>query len=1419
MKLIAIAGMHRSGTSFVTELICEMGAEAGGSLLEKADDNPHGFFENQAVKELDDVVLRRLGGTWDRPPLGLSSRWQDSPGLDAVRRSAEEAIASLVAEAGDAPAAVIKDPRLSLTLPFWRSVATLDSVVVPLRAPVEVAQSLRHRNGFSPERSAELWIRYTVDALLSATSPVIVPFHALVEEPAETICWLAKVIGLEDGAEAAVQVAANRTRTWKPADHFTDVPGGDHLRLATSLFEMLVATDSVDTLVPVLETIAANWRLGASADANWSKTSGVRLSESEALAERYRDLRVEFEDLSLRAREFEEGQAIARRELRTTTERLAQETQALQAAHHQLTEASERSDQLRTQLEQQLEQQLVVTDEERERRVNAEERASAAEQETRASTDRTAAAEQATRVANERAEAQAKRARVAERNFKRLRSRRSVRLAAAAARPFRPVFRAVRRVRNRKRSTPAPSTSKQKGPAPGRPASDNGIQRTFDHFPKRLDTETRVNLRRHGEQRPQLSETLVSIVMPTYNRADQIGDAIQSVMAQTHPTWELLVVDDGSDDDTPIVMSEFSDRDPRIRYIENPRGGVSAARNTGLDAAAGEIIAFLDTDNAWDREYLSLMVAELDRSGADIAYSAMQSVQDGKVVSYRGDRFDADVIRRGNYVDLNVICHHRRIIDDGARFDAQLRRMVDWDYLLRISRSRNVSYTPFLGGIYTLHQEADQISNQEPYLYRKVVATRHRSGAAGDADQDAVSVFRGLELDIAICLAAPRGKRNEWGDYHFGSGLAQAFERHGHRAKLYYYDETVDHPHDLVISLRGLTGHTPPPNSFHVIWSISHPDLLSWDEIERCDLFFSASLTWPQMLDWATSTQHHVLPQATDRARFHPHTNLDRGDDILFVGNSRDAERPIVTKAAASGLPLSVYGTRWSGRIPDSVIKGEYIPNEQLTRTYAGAGVVLNDHWESMRDFGYVSNRVFDVVASGGRLLSDDLAGLRRIFGDVVTTVGADDEFDHAVERASTSTTTATDANWVLDHHTFDNRASQVLDAIEQHLFRGVGDAVAGADDDTEQGSPTTGTTLAVRGSTQRLRLAVAPQTTPSGFTSSAYIRLAQPLTSEIPGFEIDLHRVDTDGGVSSALTQLDGADAFVVSRTALTDAATATEWLDAAATLSIPVVLDVDDAFHHMDGDHPEYDLYKERIEALMLVMERAAEIWTSTEPLAASISAISPHTTVVPNSLDPRLWRRYRPLDPAPTRDGDHGLEILYAGSATHGSDLESILPALDDLAAKTRFRLTVVGVAPHLAKRSWIRRLAPAQGGQYPRYATWIRDIAPLFDVGIAPLVDNEFNGFKSDVKLLEYLALGLVPLASDVGPYTASRDLAVGGALSTNAEWTGQLAALAKDKQVLATARDDVETARETVWTTRNAAATGAFLADRVRALIS
>ena len=214
------------------------------------------------------------------------------------------------------------------------------------------------------------------------------------------------------------------------------------------------------------------------------------------------------------------------------------------------------------------------------------------------------------------------------------------------------------------------------------------------------------------------------------------------------------------------------------------------------------------------------------------------------------------------------------------------------------------------------------------------------------------------------------------------------------------------------------------------LWVISHPDRVTEEEMASYDCVFAASTTWK-------SRDIEVVPllQASNPARFNPDRAVPgTGERVLFVGSTRTnyrPNRPILKAAIDHGFEPAVYGRGWTDLIDGRFIRGDYLPNDEVGKAYRSAGVVLNDHWEDMAREGFLSNRLFDAVASGASVVSDNAAGLEAVFGDAVVTYVSPGELGTAiaVARAKTEAAKRADARHIHAEHSFDARAHTLLNA------------------------------------------------------------------------------------------------------------------------------------------------------------------------------------------------------------------------------------------------------------------------------------------------------------------------------------------------------------------------------------------------------
>ncbi len=225
-----------------------------------------------------------------------------------------------------------------------------------------------------------------------------------------------------------------------------------------------------------------------------------------------------------------------------------------------------------------------------------------------------------------------------------------------------------------------------------------------------------------GSDRP-----LVSVTIPAYNAATTLAETLESVLAQDHPSFEVVVVDDGSSDETAAVARRYA---PRVRVVQKSNGGLADARNAGVRAARGALIALLDADDLCSpgrlstqarlmtrRPEVALCCTELsafDASGtfsqsySSTYYSEIRDTPGGigallaargevalseegrTAVTYQGDAYEALV--QGNFVHPPTVMFRKEVFDRAGGFDTSFRWTSDWEWFIRAARHGEVAF-------------------------------------------------------------------------------------------------------------------------------------------------------------------------------------------------------------------------------------------------------------------------------------------------------------------------------------------------------------------------------------------------------------------------------------------------------------------------------------------------------------------------------------------------------------------------------------------------------------------------------------------------------------------------------------------------------------------------------------------------------
>jgi Glycosyl transferase family 2 len=232
---------------------------------------------------------------------------------------------------------------------------------------------------------------------------------------------------------------------------------------------------------------------------------------------------------------------------------------------------------------------------------------------------------------------------------------------------------------------------------------------------------------------PIPERALISIVLSTRNRASIVPRAIDSATAQSYGNFELIVVDDASDDETPEVLSTFAD--PRINVVRRDRqGGASATRNTGLAKARGEYVVYLDDDNIMYPHWLRGVAWAFElHPDAEVMIGARiiddeqrnQGRARGGWPQLALPWFDRERMARESVTDLMQVAHRREMPE--AHFDEQIRIVEDWDLLARLTRDRDPLVFPALSGIYTTSasgrfMDTDALERESRRVVEKIAA-------------------------------------------------------------------------------------------------------------------------------------------------------------------------------------------------------------------------------------------------------------------------------------------------------------------------------------------------------------------------------------------------------------------------------------------------------------------------------------------------------------------------------------------------------------------------------------------------------------------------------------------------------------------------------------------------------------------------
>ncbi len=302
--------------------------------------------------------------------------------------------------------------------------------------------------------------------------------------------------------------------------------------------------------------------------------------------------------------------------------------------------------------------------------------------------------------------------------------------------------------------------------------------------------------------------------------------------------------------------------------------------------------------------------------------------------------------------------------------------------------------------------------------------------------------------DMEIDIAGPMpGNKNMsfWGDYHYSVALKKALEKQGYKVNILTRDKWYERSTaNNVIVLRGLFPYyrsAVNDNRKIIYWIIywikSTPDIITPEELNGTDHVFYSSKKLMKYFESMVNVKGDILPQCTDPEVMKRSGQASLSPELLYVGNNHKTYRKIMKDLLPTTHELKVYGRFWK-KHPEVApyVVADYMDNNVVADAYHNAAILLNDHCDEMREFGIVSNRIFDALCAEAFIISDDVEEIHEMFGDaVVTYTDREDLIEkidyylaHPEERNRIA---GKGQRTVLENHTFDHRADEIIKVLK----------------------------------------------------------------------------------------------------------------------------------------------------------------------------------------------------------------------------------------------------------------------------------------------------------------------------------------------------------------------------------------------------
>jgi glycosyltransferase involved in cell wall biosynthesis len=862
-----------------------------------------------------------------------------------------------------------------------------------------------------------------------------------------------------------------------------------------------------------------------------------------------------------------------------------------------------------------------------------------------------------------------------------------------------------------------------------------------------------------------VNNPVVSVLIPSYNHESYIEETIQSILNQTFQDFEIIITDDGSSDKTVDKIKNFSDPRIHLHVFKENQGACKALNNCILNSK-GKYITYISSDDVWELNKLEKQLKYLEENPSIHVLFTKAKIIDENSNPYTNKEhpyysvFDRENRSRAEWLNFffytgNCICHpsimiEKTVYDDIGLYNERMANLPDLDMWVRLCLEYDFHILEEKLIKFRVRDDENNVSGVKPqtkirskfekmhifHHYLKIKDIKFLLKIFPDAEK-----FGKLEPDMVPYFLARLAYETEQDILQLWAlNILFEFMQSNEVVDKLKKEYNFYYPDFLEMTAKGDFLKIIPIFNKNRALNEKNEAIIKRDEIIRDK-------------NQSIARRNELLGEKEWLIK----RMGEKNDKLISKIETLTHDHKVMMEdknAQIEDLRSSLYIVKFKN-------SRKFI--QSLLYKFPSLLILFNRKNTSFKNAlinlkGYKSIKKNNLFDMGYYLKNND--DIRRSGKDPLI------HYIYLGFKENRKPNPNFDAEYYLKTHP-DVRNSNLNPLVHYSVY--------GIKEDRK-----------INKKNRAYKVAIIIKENNGEYSPTSYVRLLLPLSHKYLKGKIE-PIIITDKNLKDTKEEHilnNEYDCCIVQRDVLGDLSIAKIIVQRCREKNIGLIYEIDDDLLNIEESHPEYEFYTSRSGSVMYMLEHADTVTVSTEELKKRYEKYNKSIKVIGNALDENLWCKKSDKKSGET------IKIGYIGSFTHDNDLLTIKDAIINIKKKFAMKnievsFNVIGVMKGSDKEQWINTInIPNNKKVYPEFVKWLKETVN-FDFAIAPLADNNINKSKSELKYLEYTALGLPGIYSDNGPFSKVISNEINGLLvedNSAGIWEDQISKMIENKKL-------------------------------------